>query len=151
MFLPRMLVQIVGSSIYLDIVTDVDRDFGQGKGHCLVRHLADPGIHLLLRQEFLQSLQRLQMVRHDQDHGGLLLAQSHAQHIDMVDLIIIEVIQSWKTRVKIGESVFPFKNQRSSEDLHRFQHQNASKNFKRLFKRAPLSCNSTFYLSNMLK
>lgn len=93
--LPRTLARVIGGGpAYLDIVTDVQRDFGEGNGHCLVRHLADPGVHLLLRQEFLQSLQGLQVVRHDQDHGGLLLAQRHVQHVDLVHLIIIEVIQS---------------------------------------------------------
>lgn len=91
-----MLAQAIGRPIYLDVVAGINTDFGQGNGHCLVRHLADPGVHLLLGQEFLQSFQRLQVVRHDQDHGGLLLAQRHVQHKDAVHLIIIEVIQPWK-------------------------------------------------------
>lgn len=89
-----MLAQAIGRPIYLDVVADINTDFGQGNGHCLVRHLADPGVHLLLGQEFLQSSQRLQVVRHDQDHGGLLLAQRHVQHKDAVHLIIIEVIKA---------------------------------------------------------
>lgn len=82
-----------GRPIYLDVVADINTDFGQGNGHRPVRHLADPCLHLLLGQEFVQSFQRLQVVRHDQDHGGLLLAQRHVQHKDAVHLIIIEVIQ----------------------------------------------------------
>ena len=58
------------------------------------------------------------MVGHDQDHGGLLLAQGNAQHIDVVHLIIIEVIQSWKKREKMGvlltcitsKTIFPTKD-----------------------------------------
>lgn len=87
--------------MYLDVVADVNRDFGQGNGHCLVLHLADPSVHLLLCQDFLQSLQGLQMVGHDQDHGRLLLAQGHAQHIETVHLIIVEVIQSCKRQPKM--------------------------------------------------
>lgn len=135
-------------------MTDIKRDFGQGNGHCFVRHLADPGVHLLLCQEFLQSFQGLQMVRHDQDHGGLLLAQRHVQHIDAVHLIIIEVIQSWKWRVKMG-ILLTFTISKTIFSIRLISPPLIPTpkclEKRRLSVRTLTSCNSIFYLSNMLK
>lgn len=75
-------------------MADFHRDFGQGDSHTPVLHLADPGVHLLPGEEFLQAFQGLQMVWHDEDHGGLLFAQRHAQHKDTVLCVLVEVIQT---------------------------------------------------------
>lgn len=87
------------TTIYLQIVADFQRDFGQGDSHSPVLRLADPGVHLLSGEEFLQTFQRLQMVWHDEDHGGLLLAQWHVQHKDTVLSVLVEVIQTCDQQV----------------------------------------------------
>lgn len=85
--------------IYLEVVTDFQRDFGEGDGHSPVLHLAKPGVHLRSGQEFLQAVHGLQVVGHDEDHRGLLLAQRHVQHIDAVLFVLIEVIQTCKVQI----------------------------------------------------
>lgn len=86
------------AATYLQVVADVQGDFGQRNGHSLVLHLAEPGVHLLPGQEFLQAIKGLQVVGHDQDHGGLLLAQWHAQHEDAVLCVLVEVVQTCRGR-----------------------------------------------------
>lgn len=75
-------------------MTDVNGDLGHGNGHGLVLHFADPGVELLSAQDLLQALKRLQVVGHDEDHGGLLLAQRHTQHKQVVLLVLVEIIQT---------------------------------------------------------
>lgn len=87
------------ATIYLDVVADINRYFGEGNGHRPVLHLAEPCVHLVPGQEFLQAFQGLKVVGHDKDHGGLLLAQRHVQHKDTVFGIIIEVIQSCEGQI----------------------------------------------------
>ena len=75
-------------------MADFDANFGHGDGHSLILHLADPGVHLLPGQEFFQALQGLQVVRHDDDHGCLFLAQGHVQRKEAVLRVLVEVVQT---------------------------------------------------------
>lgn len=75
-------------------MADFHRDLRQRDGHSSVLHLAEPSVHLLPGQEFLQAIQGLQVVGHDEDHGGLLLAQRHVQQKDTVLCVLVEVIQT---------------------------------------------------------
>lgn len=93
------------ATIYLDVVADFNRYFGEGNGHWPVLHLAKPCVNLVPGQKFLQAFQGLKVVGHDEDHGGLLLTQRHVQHKDTVLRIIIEVIQSCEEQI-VGDFVF---------------------------------------------
>lgn len=86
----------IESSIYLQVVADFHRDLRKRDGHSFVLHLAEPGVHLLPGQELLQAFQGLQVVGHDEDHGGLLLAQRHVQHKQAVLCVLVEVIQTFR-------------------------------------------------------
>lgn len=80
--------------IYLQIVADFNRDLGKRNGHSSVLHLADPRVHLFPGQEFLQAIQGLQVVGHDEDHGGLFLPQGHVEQEELVLYVIVEVVQT---------------------------------------------------------
>lgn len=84
-------------------MADINGDFGHGNGHGFVLHLAHPGVHLLPGQEFLQASEGLQVVGHDQDHGGLLLAQRHVEHEKLVLCVFVEVIQTCKGQLAIRD------------------------------------------------
>lgn len=84
------------ATIYLQIVADFQRDFGEGDSHSSVLQLGEPGVHLLPGEEFLQAVQGFQVVWHDKDHRGLLLAQRHAQHKETVLCVLVEVVQTYE-------------------------------------------------------
>lgn len=89
------------ATIYLQVVADFQWEFGEGNGHSSALHLAEPGVYLLPGQEFLQAFKGLQVVGHDKDHRGLLLAQRHVQHKDTVLCVIVEVIQTCKGQTNL--------------------------------------------------
>lgn len=94
-FSHKSLLQCTCVIIYLQVVADFNRDFGEGNSNSSVLCLAEPGVHLCSGQEFLQALQGLQVVGHDEDHRGLFLTQRHVQDEDLVLGVIVEVIQTW--------------------------------------------------------
>ena len=75
-------------------MADFHADFRHGDGHGPLLHLADPGVHLFPGQQLLQALQGLQVIGHDEDHGGLVLAQGHVQRKQPVLRVLVEVIQT---------------------------------------------------------
>lgn len=46
------------------------------------------------------------MVGHDEDHGGLLLAQGHVQHKHAVLRVLVEVIQACRKRATVRDIVW---------------------------------------------
>lgn len=89
--------------LYLKVMADFQDDFRQRDGHRSLLHLASPGLQLFPVQQFLDPLQGLHVVWHDEDHAGEFVSKWHLYHLQLLRLVIVVVVETLKLESEVGK------------------------------------------------